>query len=132
MSGVVASENRSCPFRRVKMSSPDRRELTMSNVESNWEPHDHEAVVHTHRHYHITHNFREMTGGFEHLSSAHEHEHDHAATSHSHHPHEDFDSEHAGEAHVHDHSEPVSDNGKAPAKARKAPAKKATKAAADS
>ena len=43
----------------------------MSNVENNWEPHDHEAVVHSHRHYHVTHNFREMTGGFEHLSAAH-------------------------------------------------------------
>ena len=103
----------------------------MSTIENSWEPHDHEALVHTHRHYHVTHNFREMTGGFEHLSSSHEHEHDHAATSHSHHPHEDFDSEHAGEAHVHDHAEPVSDNGKAPAaKARKGSAKKATKASA--
>jgi hypothetical protein len=114
------------------MEEPERGSL-MSNIENNWEPHDHEAVVHAHRHYHVTHNFREMTGGFEHLSSAHEHEHNHAATSHSHHPHENFDSEHAGEAHVHDHPEPVSDNGKAPAaKAKKAPAKKATKAAADS
>jgi hypothetical protein len=104
----------------------------MSNVENNWEPHDHAAVAHTHRHYHVTHNLREMTGGFEHLSSAHEHEHDHAAMSHSHFPHEDFDSEHAGEAHVHDHAAPVEGNGQAPAaKAKKAPAKKATKAAAD-
>jgi len=104
----------------------------MSNHETNWEPHDHEALVHAHPHYHVTHNFRDMTGGFEHLSSRHEHEHDHAAMSHSHHPHEGFDSEHLGEAHVHDHSAPVSGDGQAPAaKAKKAPAaKKAGKAAA--
>lgn len=102
----------------------------MSSQDTNWEPHDHEALVHVHRHYHVTHNFREMTGGFEHLSSTHEHEHDHAAVSHSHHPHEDFDSEHLGEAHVHDHSAPANGGtGSAPAKARKAPAKKASKAA---
>lgn len=104
----------------------------MSNVENNWEPHDHEALVHTHRHYHVTHNLREMTGGFEHLSSAHEHQHDHAALNHSHHPHESFESEHQGEAHVHDHDALVDVDGQeAPAaKAKKAPAKKASKAAA--
>jgi hypothetical protein len=113
------------------MEHPRIREQTMSN-ENNWEPHDHEALVHSHPHYHVTHNFREMTGGFEHLSSSHEHEHDHAAMNHSHHPHEDFESEHAGEAHVHDHAAPVNGDGQvAPAKAaKKAPAKKATKAAA--
>ena len=104
----------------------------MSNHESSWQPHDHEAVVHAHRQYHVTHNFRDMTGGFEHLSSEHEHEHDHAALSHSHHPHEDFEGEHAGEAHVHDHSAPVAgDDGEpAQAKAKKAAAKKTSKAAA--
>ena len=101
----------------------------MSNYENNWDSHDHEAVVHAHRHYHVTHNFRDMTGGFEHLSSEHEHEHDHAAISHSHHPHEDFEGEHAGEAHVHDHSAPVAGE-PAQAKAKKAPARKAAKAAA--
>lgn len=110
----------------------------MSNSEGRWAPHDHEAVVHAHRHYHVTHNYRDMTGGFEHLTAAHEHAHDHAAVSHAHHPHEDFDAEHAGEAHVHDHTEPVSDDdGKARADggveakkpgARRAPAKKEAKA----
>ncbi len=103
----------------------------MSNQDS-WEPHEHEATVHTHRHYHVTHNYRDMTGGFEHLSSEHDHEHDHAAMSHSHHPHENFEREHEGEAHVHDHSVPVKDNGEAPTKAKRAPAKKSTKAAAGS
>ncbi len=105
----------------------------MPNPESSWEPHDHEALVHAHRHYHVTHNYRDMTGGFEHLSSEHEHEHDHAAISHSHHPHENFETEHAEEAHVHDHSAPVTpdDTGEATqVKARKAPAKKAALAAA--
>ena len=106
----------------------------MSNQETGWEPHDHDPIVHSHGHHHVTHNFREMTGGFEHLSSYHEHEHDHAALSHSHHPHEDFESEHAGEAHVHDHVAPVRDNGQAEqaTKAKKAPAKKAAKAASSS
>ncbi len=104
----------------------------MSNQEDSWEPHEHEAAVHSHRHYHVTHNYRDMTGGFEHLISEHEHEHDHAGMSHSHYPHEDFDREHAGEAHVHDHTTPVKEDG-APAKAaKKAPAKKATKAVAGS
>ena len=91
-----------------------------------WDPHDHEAMVHSHVHYHVTHNYREMTGGFEHLSAEHEHDHDHSALSHSHHPHQDFDSEHSGEAHVHDHSEPVKDD---PQSAKAASATKATGAA---
>jgi len=51
---------------------------------------------------------------------------------HCHHPHENFESEHAGEAHVHDHAAPVAsdENGEATrVKARKTPAKKAAKAA---
>jgi hypothetical protein len=48
-----------------------------------------------------------MTGGFEHLSAAHEHEHDHAPLHHAHVPHQDFEREHAGEAHVHDHDQPA-------------------------
>ncbi len=67
--------------------------------------HDHEALAHSHRHYHVTHNM--SAGGFEHLSSEHDHDHDHSALHHAHVPHENFDSEHQGEAHVHDHVEPV-------------------------
>lgn len=99
-----------------------------------FEDHTHEAVVHSHRHFHVTHNATD--GGFEHLSSAHEHEHDHPALQHAHIPHEDFESEHAGEAHTHDHGEPVKgdrdDASRKPAKkaaARKTPAKKAAPAA---
>lgn len=99
----------------------------MANTEDTWDSHDHQAVVHSHRHYHVTHNFLESSGGFEHLSAAHDHDHDHAAVTHSHHPHERFEEEHSREAHVHDHAEPVQDGEAdgAAAKPRKA-AKKAT------
>jgi len=93
----------------------------MAHAGEQWDEHKHDATVHDHGHYHVTHNFREMTGGFEHLSSWHEHEHDHAALTHRHYPHEDYEKEHQGEAHVHDHGEVVK-----PARAaKKATAKKA-------
>jgi hypothetical protein len=72
-----------------------------------WEEHVHEAIVHSHPHYHVTHNYNERVGGFDHLSSYHEHEHDHAEMRHSHYPHRNFDVEHSSEAHVHDHDVPV-------------------------
>lgn len=67
--------------------------------------HDHDALVHDHEHWHVTHNW--SGGEFEHLASRHSHTHDHASLTHAHLPHRDFDHEHAGEAHVHDHDEPV-------------------------
>lgn len=79
----------------------------VAHVTEEFEEHEHPAAVHRHGHYHVTHNFRDMTGGFEHLSSYHEHEHGHAAVAHSHYRHEDFEREHEGEAHVHDHGETV-------------------------
>ena len=94
-------------------------------TEDRFEEHEHPPVVHTHGHYHVTHNFREMTGGFEHLSSYHEHEHDHAGVAHSHYPHEDFESEHGGEAHVHDHGEAVKPVRAAKSTTKKAAVKKA-------
>ncbi|MCA1832973.1 MAG: hypothetical protein ABR548_09345 [Actinomycetota bacterium] len=72
-----------------------------------FEQHDHQALVHGHQHYHVTHNFSSREGAFEHLSSMHAHGHDHAALQHNHYPHQNFDDEHAGEAHDHDHGEPV-------------------------
>ncbi len=72
-----------------------------------WEEHHHEAIVHDHAHYHVTHNFNERTGSFEHLSSRHSHPHDHGEISHVHWPHENFEHEHLGEAHVHDHEDAV-------------------------
>lgn len=99
----------------------------------NWEQHAHDAVVHTHRHFHVTHNFNPMTGGFDHLSSEHVHQHDHAAVTHAHWPHEDFEHEHEGEAHIHDHGEPVDEETSGAlataAKAAKKPAKRAAKTA---
>ncbi len=94
-------------------------------AEERFEEHEHPPVVHIHGHYHVTHNFREMTGGFEHLSSYHEHDHDHAGLTHSHYPHEDFEQEHAGEAHVHDHGEAVKPVRAAKTAARKPTVKKA-------
>lgn len=96
------------------------------HIEMAFEEHQHDAMVHDHEHWHVTHNFRRMTGGFEHLSWKHRHEHDHAAVTHAHFPHEDFEREHHDEAHDHDHREPVKDR----APARKAAAKKSTKKAA--
>jgi hypothetical protein len=79
----------------------------MPDPEALWEEHTHEAMTHSHRHYHVTHNWNLHVGGFEHLSAAHEHEHDHAAFSHAHYPHKNLMAEHEHEAHVHDHVEPV-------------------------
>ena len=98
-----------------------------------FEQHTHEAVVHTHRHWHVTHNWSDTAQTFEHLASQHEHEHDHAELAHAHFPHQDFASEHLGEAHEHYHADPTgtdqgSDEPTAAKKtaARKATAKKAT------
>jgi hypothetical protein len=74
---------------------------------TDFEQHTHEPVVHDHEHWHVTHNWSETAGTFEHLASRHSHPHDHAELTHSHVPHVDFDSEHAGEAHIHDHDQPV-------------------------
>ena len=98
------------------------------------EHHEHDELLHAHRHFHVTHNFNRLTGGFDHLYSEHEHEHDHSAIAHSHLPHQDFDSEHQGEAHVHDHLDPTHRQEEAipdaaPAGTKKAaPAKKAAAA----
>jgi hypothetical protein len=82
-----------------------REEADMTRPD--FEQHSHEATVHDHEHWHVTHNWSETAGTFQHLASKHSHEHDHAGLSHAHVPHADLDSEHAGEAHVHDHDRPV-------------------------
>ena len=43
--------------------------MTENAPVAGWEEHEHEGLVHTHRHFHVTHNHNEMSGGFEHLSS---------------------------------------------------------------
>lgn len=76
-------------------------------ADQQFDQHTHEAMVHQHEHWHVTHNWSETAGTFEHLAARHSHEHDHASLTHAHVPHVDFDTEHAGEAHVHDHDQPV-------------------------
>jgi hypothetical protein len=72
-----------------------------------FEQHTHDATVHDHEHWHVTHNWSATAGTFEHLAAQHSHEHNHTAVEHSHVAHVDFDDEHAGEAHVHDHDQPT-------------------------
>jgi hypothetical protein len=72
-----------------------------------FDQHTHDATVHDHEHWHVTHNWSATAGTFEHLAAKHRHEHNHAAVEHSHVAHVDFDDEHTGEAHVHDHDQPV-------------------------
>src|SRR5438270_4011747 len=72
-----------------------------------WDEHSHEPIVHSHRHTHVTHHRRALTGSFEHLLSEHEHEHDHAGLTHSHAAHENVEAEHQDEAHVHDHDQTI-------------------------
>lgn len=67
--------------------------------------HDHDALVHDHDHWHVTHNWNGST--FDHLASRHSHERNHASVTHSNLPHRDVDHEQGGEAHGHDHDEPV-------------------------
>ena len=88
-----------------------------------WERHEHQPLVHTHDHHHVTHNLNQRTGGFDHLSSEHDHDHDHAGMAHAHYPHQDFDHEHRFEAHDHDHGEPVKKR-----QPKKAPAARAAEA----
>jgi hypothetical protein len=89
------------------MSEPKESVMGEKTVPESWEEHHHEALVHDHRHYHVTHNYNDLTTGFDHLSSTHSHEHDHGELTHRHHPHVAFETEHLGEAHVHDHEVPV-------------------------
>jgi hypothetical protein len=81
--------------------------MTENAPAAGWEERDYEGLVHSHRHFHVTHNRNEMTGGFEHLSAAHEHKHDHTTLHHAHVRHQDFEREHAGEAHIQGHHQPA-------------------------
>lgn len=72
-----------------------------------FDQHTHAGTVHDHEHWHVTHNWSDTAGTFEHLASRHSHEHNHAAIKHAHVAHVAFDTEHAGEAHVHDHDQPT-------------------------
>jgi hypothetical protein len=75
----------------------------VTEVQPQWSEHTHEDVTHEHEHYHVTHNYFERAGAFEHLGYQHLHRHEHGSEQHSHYPHQDFGAEHAGEAHEHQH-----------------------------
>src|SRR5438045_1496740 len=89
-----------------------------------WDEHSHEPIVHSHRHSHVTHHRRSLTGTFEHLVSEHDHEHDHAGLTHSHAAHQNVVAEHQDEAHVHDHGQAIKPERAAGATTPKKPAPK--------
>jgi len=68
--------------------------------------HQHEALKHRHKHFHVTH-YLHRGENWGHLLSTHAHEHNHPAVDHVHIPHEDAEKEHRREAHVHDHARPA-------------------------
>ena len=67
--------------------------------------HDHEAVVHDHEHFHVTHYSRPGED-ITHMEATHAHDHNHPAVSHEHEQHEDPEKEHQREGHIHDHARP--------------------------
>ena len=72
--------------------------------------HTHEAVVHRHEHYHVSH-FLLADRAWTHQESVHDHEHNHPELTHSHHPHVGERDEHQQEAHIHDHEHPTESPG---------------------
>jgi hypothetical protein len=70
--------------------------------------HEHEAIKHRHKHYHVTH-YLHRGENWGHLTSTHTHEHNHAALDHVHIPHSDagMEKEHRRESHIHDHARPA-------------------------
>lgn len=77
--------------------------------------HQHDAIVHTHDHYHVSHVHRsdaEPGAEFEHRAHYHVHEHDHAPYVHGHaYPVSEEGIEHAKIAHDHDHKTPADSGG---------------------
>lgn len=71
--------------------------------------HSHDAVVHTHDHYHVTHHHTGgLLGEFEHRTRYHLHEHNHAPLVHAHQSsREDERADHDSTAHTHDHEAPT-------------------------
>ena len=72
--------------------------------------HQHEAIVHEHKDFHVTH-YLHKGENWGHLLSTHEHEHNQPGVEHVHTPHRDELSEHRREAHVHDHARPAASPG---------------------
>lgn len=69
--------------------------------------HQHDALVHDHKHFHVTH-YLHKGEDWTHLLSTHTHDHNHPPLDHVHIPHRDLEKEHRREAHVHDHAGPTS------------------------
>ena len=68
--------------------------------------HRHEAMVHDHKHFHVTH-YLHRGENWGHLLSTHVHEHNHPELDHVHIPHEDVEKEHRREGNIHDHARPA-------------------------
>jgi hypothetical protein len=84
-------------------------EQVVVGEEAKEQEHVHEAIVHGHDHYHVSHHH---TGGplgeFEHRARYHAHQHDHGQLVHGHkHDPEQEEQDHGKEAHVHDHTNPT-------------------------
>src|SRR5438552_16285691 len=76
--------------------------------------HSHDAVVHVHDHYHVTHHHSDgVLGEFEHRTHYHEHEHNHAPLVHAHANRSEMEEreDHDGTAHTHDHAAPTGTGG---------------------
>jgi hypothetical protein len=72
--------------------------------------HTHEAVVHTHDHYHVSHHYTGgVLGQFEHRTHYHEHAHNHGVLVHAHsdRSEEAERRDHDSTAHNHDHDAPT-------------------------
>jgi hypothetical protein len=71
--------------------------------------HTHEAVMHAHDHYHVSHHHMHgLMGEWEHRTYWHTHEHNHSELTHGHdYRQSDEDLGHAKEAHIHDHAAPA-------------------------
>lgn len=89
-------------------TTPAATDQTTVGEKAREQEHTHDAVVHAHDHYHVTHHRDGALGTFEHRAHYHSHEHNHAPLLHAHsHASEDEEEEHGKEAHVHDHEAPT-------------------------
>lgn len=72
-----------------------------------FQSHDHQQVVHGHKHIHVTHHAKSGAGTIEHLTAVHAHDHNHSGLDHAHASHNNAAREHEHEAHIHDHAHPT-------------------------
>jgi hypothetical protein len=68
--------------------------------------HSHPEVVHTEKHFHVTH-YMPRGENWTHVQSTHTHEHNHPEVEHVHVRHDDPGEDHHREAHIHDHARPA-------------------------